>query len=214
MKRNYNTPVANITTNGHRTADRKTNSKPCSIDGAFIERIGGLLDAEEYIAAIELLTTTLKDEPDNHVLMLLTGSAYLKKGQLQESLLYHMQAVAAHPCPHSIWNLAYYMKLAGTVKWAITLWKSIIDMAGREDDPSVSVPCNNCCKVMDDRPTLIANARFMVSVSYLQTGHPRLSQRYKRDYMRDLDAGIKGMFPADTIDTLRGVTCLEYSVVP
>lgn len=192
------------------TPNRRVNVRQTITDNAFVKRFHALYDAGNYDAVTDVIVEALKNEPDNHVLMLLLGLVYLGKGKLKRSLGYQMQAIGTHPCPHTIWYLAYYMKLAGQVDWAIALWKSVIDMSGHEDDPSESVPCNACCEVLDDRSSLIANARFMVSVSYLQTGRPRLSQRYKRDYERDLASGVKGMFPAEAIDTLREVTRLEY----
>jgi tetratricopeptide (TPR) repeat protein len=214
MKDDNNICKWNATTGGHLQAGKRVHSKRTVADEAFIESINELIDAGDHDTVIDLVTKELRADPRNHALMLLLGNSYLSQEDLHESLSYHLRAIETHECVHTIWHLAHHMKHAGATEQAIALWKSVIELAGREDDPSMSARCKRRCRVLDDRVSVIANARFMVSVSYLQTGRPRLSQRYKRDYMRDLASGVKGMFPADATDApneVRVLRCIPSS---
>lgn len=193
MKEHHNTHQRNA----NNATGKDVRSKVTVADEAFIESINELIHADDHDTVIELAGKELSADPRNHALMLLLGNSYLSQEDLYESLSYHLRAIETHECVHTIWHLAHHMKVAGALDGAIALWKSVIEMAGREDDPSAGGRCKRRCRILDDRRSVIANARFMVSLSYLQTGRPGLSQRYRRDYLRDLDAGIKGMASAN-----------------
>jgi hypothetical protein len=186
----------NATTRGHAPKGNGVHPKLTVADEAFIESMNELLDAGDHDTVIDLATKELKDDPRNHALMLLLGNSYLCQWDLPTSLTWHLRAIETHECVHTIWHLAHHMRQTGAVERAIALWKSVVAMGHCEDDPTANGRCKRCCRVLSDRASVIANARFMLSVSHLQTGSLGLWQRYKRDYMRDLASGVKGMAPA------------------
>jgi hypothetical protein len=175
-------------------------SKRSATSEAFIESINELIDAGEHDTVIEFGGKELASDPRSHVLRLLIANSFLIQDDLHESLKWHLSAIETHECVHTIWHLAYHMKQAGAVKEAIALWESVVGLATTDDDQSMTGRCNRRCCVLHDRAAVIANARYMLSVSYLDIGRPKVSERYKRDYMLDLASGVKGMFSADTVE--------------
>lgn len=58
---------------------------------------------------------------------------------------------------------------------------------------------------------LTVSAAVQLSVSYLDIGRPKLSARYKGDYILDLASGVRGMFPTDAIEAPKEVSILKRS---
>jgi|GEM_PF-3577039 hypothetical protein len=208
MKSNKKSAGKNGNHNGTPTSINEPTTSALNKEEVFA-LIHHLRRAEDNNGIISLLTPLLKDEPNNHAIMILLGQAHMNKGKLQKALLYHMDSLLIRNCVHSTWHMALYMKTAGQVDLAIELWKGIIDYRD-STNPQECSPCNCCCDVFDERVAVIANSKFMISVSYLQSNRPRLSLKWKRDYIRDLEAGVKGMYPAEVIDQLKEVKRYDY----
>lgn len=145
---------------------------------------GGCWD--EIITAIECV---LQYCPQDHWSCVQMANAYYEKECYPEALAYITEAMRGQfDCPAAQWVLAGILRMRGQHEDALELWEALIGKGARK---MARGECSCCREGLAWGRRRIAEAKFMVSLTYSDMGYVSLARYWRDAYRLDREAGAQ-----------------------
>ena len=121
-----------------------------------LDQVESLIRAEKWSEARKLILGALKDQPDNHWLLMRLGLTYYEERKYAMALRYSGRALELAPnCPLGLWDVAGSLQMLGRHAEALELYSGL---ARRGVDSIARGPCGEG----------LARARGLVADCYLR----------------------------------------------
>jgi tetratricopeptide (TPR) repeat protein len=153
------------------------------------QQIDAFLEKDDWNGLIGLLTSFVSKDPDDHWLLAYMALAYYEKQDYDTALDYVTKAMALDErCPVVLWQAGLIFKMKSQKQVAIALFQEIIDRGWR------SVAFDLCCSNYTAARSLVADCKYMISMTYKELGNRGMAEVYKKAYRDDVKKGVKTGF--------------------